>query len=242
MAEPLACPRCALRYPLEERFCSRVRHAAHVRGRGGRRAGDHREAGARPQDQAAVRARRPAPRGDGPPAARGGVHPDAAARGGRPQHPAPLGRASTCPTCWPPARATCSCPSPGSRPRATCCCRATSRSRRRRTSRVTRPAPRRDGAGLAAARGRHRRAADLAQRRVTPRGLATPATPGVGPRRAPSPLHEVAAQARRRRHVRALVVQLVLRPQRDLGDAHRGEALLDQARLAQLARVAAVRA
>ena len=88
------CPDCAL--PLVQR---RRRREAEVSER-------HR-AGA--QDQAAARRGRARPRRRRAQPGRGRVHPGAAARGGRPEPAAAQRRASTCPTSWPPARATCSC-------------------------------------------------------------------------------------------------------------------------------------
>ena len=186
MAEPLACPRCAIRYPLEERFCARVRHAAHLRRRGRRRARDEREAGARPQDQAAVRAR--ATCGAWPRAASSPRPSSSRCCCSRKACRARCGArpGSTCPTCWRPARVTCWCPSRGSRPPATCCSRATSRSIRPHTLAAR---GRRSRAGDAArgpaARGRRRGAGDLARRRlIALTGPATRATPGA---RAPAP-------------------------------------------------------
>ena len=55
-AAPLACPRCARKYPLERALLRRLRDAARLR-RPGRGEADHRDPRAGPQDQAAVHGR-----------------------------------------------------------------------------------------------------------------------------------------------------------------------------------------
>ena len=87
---------------------------------------------------------------------------------------------------------------------------------------------------LAARRGRDPRSCS-ARRRLEVAPHVPGRALGAGPT-APVAVLEVAPQSRCRRHVGALVVQLVLRPERHVGPLIAAKLVADQPRLAQLAR------